>query len=81
MNQTVMYTCPMHPEIRETQPGNCPKCGMSLEPERPVKAAGKTLYTCPMHPEVLQEGPGSCPSAGWLSSPCPVARIRRRTRN
>ncbi len=25
-----IYTCPMHPEIRETQPGNCPSCGMTL---------------------------------------------------
>lgn len=28
-----MYTCPMHPEIRQTGPGNCPICGMALEPE------------------------------------------------
>ena len=27
-----IYTCPMHPEIRQTQPGNCPKCGMQLLP-------------------------------------------------
>lgn len=27
-----IYTCPMHPEIRQDQPGNCPKCGMALEP-------------------------------------------------
>ncbi len=26
-----IYTCPMHPEIRQDQPGNCPKCGMTLE--------------------------------------------------
>ncbi len=26
------YTCPMHPEIRKSQPGSCPKCGMTLEP-------------------------------------------------
>ena len=26
-----IYTCPMHPEIRQEHPGNCPKCGMSLE--------------------------------------------------
>ncbi|MGM0421506.1 MAG: copper-transporting P-type ATPase [Pseudomonadota bacterium] len=29
----VTYTCPMHPEIRQLGPGNCPKCGMALEPE------------------------------------------------
>lgn len=30
-----MYTCPMHPEIRQDHPGTCPKCGMTLEPELP----------------------------------------------
>ena len=29
----VIYTCPMHPEIRQQGPGNCPICGMALEPE------------------------------------------------
>ena len=28
-----VYTCPMHPEIRQIGPGNCPICGMALEPE------------------------------------------------
>ncbi len=28
-----IYTCPMHPEIRQPRPGNCPICGMALEPE------------------------------------------------
>jgi Cu+-exporting ATPase len=32
----VIYTCPMHPEIRQDHPGNCPKCGMALEPEMPT---------------------------------------------
>ena len=31
-----VYTCPMHPEIRQNQPGHCPKCGMSLEPLLPA---------------------------------------------
>ncbi|WP_454728001.1 MULTISPECIES: heavy metal translocating P-type ATPase [Cupriavidus] len=30
-----IYTCPMHPEIRQDHPGNCPKCGMALEPLMP----------------------------------------------
>ncbi len=30
-----VYTCPMHPEIRQDHPGSCPKCGMALEPEMP----------------------------------------------
>ena len=28
-----IYTCPMHPEVRQTGPGSCPICGMALEPE------------------------------------------------
>jgi len=31
-----IYTCPMHPEIRQPGPGNCPICGMSLEPVMPA---------------------------------------------
>src|SRR5688572_25342310 len=29
----VIYTCPMHPEVKQKGPGSCPKCGMALEPE------------------------------------------------
>ncbi len=31
-----IFTCPMHPEIRQPAPGACPKCGMALEPEMPT---------------------------------------------
>ncbi|TFI48856.1 copper-transporting ATPase, partial [Diaphorobacter sp. DS2] len=30
-----VYTCPMHPEVRQSGPGHCPKCGMALEPVLP----------------------------------------------
>lgn len=39
--QKVLYTCPMHPEIQAVSPGDCPKCGMSLEPKS-IPAAGAT---------------------------------------
>ena len=29
-----IYTCPMHPQIKQKGPGNCPICGMALEPEK-----------------------------------------------
>jgi Cu+-exporting ATPase len=29
----ITYTCPMHPEVRQSSPDVCPKCGMKLEPE------------------------------------------------
>ena len=32
-HSVTIYTCPMHPEIRQESPGNCPKCGMTLIPE------------------------------------------------
>lgn len=28
---TTLYTCPMHPEVEQDHPGECPKCGMTLE--------------------------------------------------
>lgn len=29
-----VYTCPMHPDVRQREPGTCPKCGMELEPAK-----------------------------------------------
>lgn len=29
-----MYTCPMHPEVQQHEPGKCPKCGMTLEKKK-----------------------------------------------
>ena len=37
-----IYTCPMHPEIRQDHPGACPKCGMALEPEMPSLDEGES---------------------------------------
>jgi Cu+-exporting ATPase len=66
---TSLYTCPMHPEIQQTGPGACPKCGMALEPMGVPAAATKTEYTCPMHPEIVQDHPGSCPKCGMALEP------------
>ncbi|MBI1211149.1 MAG: heavy metal translocating P-type ATPase [Alphaproteobacteria bacterium] len=40
VKQGVIYTCPMHPEIRQVGPGSCPICGMALEPESAVEESG-----------------------------------------
>ena len=37
-----IYTCPMHPEVRQVGPGNCPICGMSLEPVAVPVDAGES---------------------------------------
>jgi Cu+-exporting ATPase len=34
----IIYTCPMHPQVRQMGPGNCPICGMALEPENAAQA-------------------------------------------
>ena len=66
------YTCPMHPEVQSDKPGSCPKCGMALEPSRPVAQKRKTIYTCPMHPQIEQEGSGQCPICGMALEPTTV---------
>jgi Cu+-exporting ATPase len=63
------YTCPMHPEVIQDGPGDCPKCGMSLEPMDPVMETEETEYTCPMHPEVISKEPGACPICGMALEP------------
>jgi len=63
------YTCPMHPEVRQSGPGSCPICGMALEPVVPHAAETKTEWTCPMHPEIVQDTPGNCPICGMALEP------------
>lgn len=60
-SKKVMYTCPMHPEVLQSKPGKCPKCGMTLVQKKMV--AAKT-YTCPMHADVVSDKPGKCPKCG-----------------
>jgi len=66
------YTCPMHPEIIQDKPGECPICGMDLvKKESLAKNKEQTddrhskeevaIYTCPMHPEIIRDKPGKCP--------------------
>jgi Cu+-exporting ATPase len=64
-----LYTCPMHPEIRQIQPGNCPKCGMALERMAEPRPGSRTQYVCPMHPEVVRDEPGNCPICGMALEP------------
>ena len=64
-----VYTCQMHPEIRQDRPGFCPKCGMALEPVLGAPPAARTEWTCPMHPEIVRDKPGSCPICGMALEP------------
>jgi len=62
----VTYVCPMDPEVRESKPGACPKCGMALDAEA-------VQYTCPMHPQIVRAGPGTCPICGMALEPRTIA--------
>ena len=68
-----IYTCPMHPEVRQSLPGACPKCGMALEPVMPSSKLSEAKWTCPMHPEILRDKPGSCPICGMALEPQTVS--------
>jgi len=39
-----IYTCPMHPEVIQGKPGECPKCGMELAPKAAAKEKGGDEY-------------------------------------
>jgi Cu+-exporting ATPase len=67
------YTCPMDPEVRQQGPGDCPKCGMALEPVVAAFPITKTEYTCPMHPQIVRDQPGSCPICGMALEPRTVS--------
>ncbi|HEV8676768.1 MAG TPA: copper-translocating P-type ATPase [Methylomirabilota bacterium] len=64
-----LYTCPMHPEVRQPAPGACPKCGMALEPVEPEAPDTRTEWVCPMHPQIVRDEPGSCPICGMALEP------------
>lgn len=46
----VEYTCPMDPEVRQLGPGNCPKCGMALEPAVPTAPVSRVEVHVPDAP-------------------------------
>ncbi|MBI3757059.1 MAG: heavy metal translocating P-type ATPase [Deltaproteobacteria bacterium] len=64
-----IYTCPMHPEVRQVGPGICPSCGMALEPMTVGAPVARTEYVCPMHSEIVRAEPGSCLICGMALEP------------
>ena len=46
---SVIYTCPMHPEILSDKPGKCPKCGMELVQKSSSSEHKMNMMMCPMH--------------------------------
>ncbi|MCA9036519.1 MAG: efflux RND transporter periplasmic adaptor subunit [Planctomycetaceae bacterium] len=66
-----VYTCPMHPQIRQDKPGKCPICAMTLVPvadkskktaaKKPAAEDGDDRYICPMMCTPASTEPGRCP--------------------
>ena len=56
------YVCPMHGQVAQFWPGNCPRCGNALER---TSLSSETLEcTCPIHGDVVEKEPGRCPRCG-----------------
>ena len=59
-----LYTCPMHPQIVQDRPGECPICGMKLKPlkkegkKERVHKEKKTMYRSSMNPNEVSDHPG-----------------------
>lgn len=71
----ISWSCPMHPEVVDNEPGKCPLCGMQLERVRLA-----LVWTCPVHNEQTFQKLGRCPKCGRdlirvtkaVSFTCPV---------
>src|SRR6188508_843276 len=63
---TVLYTCPMHPDVKMDKAGKCPKCGMdlSLSKKEEMKKQATKTYICPVHADVISDKSGKCPQCG-----------------
>lgn len=51
------WTCPMHPEVVDNEPGACPICNMAL-----VRVRLDLVWTCPVHPNIAMKATGTCPA-------------------
>jgi len=52
-NSGSTYICPMHPSVRQSSPGKCPKCGMALVPESARFALLRQVTSNPVHLVVI----------------------------
>jgi FtsP/CotA-like multicopper oxidase with cupredoxin domain len=73
--QSVSYTCPMHPEIHASKPGNCPKCGMKLVKEKTKQVAKPKEVIKPKTDKQVMKMPKDTLPAGKqlsVSYTCPM---------
>lgn len=85
-HEGMLWTCGMHPQVIQEEPGQCPICGMDLVPlgmgesghdhEAAVEASAATVWTCEEHPEIRESEPGECPIDGRPLVPAEPAAER-----
>ena len=77
-----IYTCPMHPEIRQQGPGSCPICGMALEPELPGAETGPNPELVDMTRRfwIGREFRAAAGGAEIVSATVVLMTVRRRVR-
>lgn len=56
---SIVWTCPVHRELTETEPGECPLCGREL-----VRTRVQQFWSCPLHAVVVKDASGKCPICG-----------------
>lgn len=65
--EPALYRCSMHPEVRSSIPGQCPRCGRELVPQKKGEEepeADGEAFACPMHLDVRAFKRGTCPRCG-----------------
>ena len=76
-----IYTCPMHPQIRQAGPGNCPICGMALEPVMPALDEDDESRARRFHPALLVDAAADASSSRcWRWSGTASAGLDLRAR-
>ncbi len=78
----MVYTCPMHPDVRQNHPGVCPRCGMRLQPVATSAGTPMTPQSAhtPMRPATLSSGGAyTCPMHPQVvqdhPGKCPICRM------
>lgn len=59
--ESLVYLCPMHPDVQSKLPGKCPKCNMKLVATKASAVGSEDFYVCPMHADIVSNQPGNCP--------------------
>ncbi|SMC56924.1 multicopper oxidase domain-containing protein [Pedobacter nyackensis] len=67
--QPVIYTCPMHPEVQQSKPGTCPKCGMALVRKNKADQSKTPVENPEVQNERIQKAGHKIESSGLKANP------------